>query len=57
MQVVWQGFAIGLLVLALGKPGEKIVLDEADDEHGVAYWRDADGTHHVPKLPLSEVLL
>ncbi|MDQ9751096.1 nitroreductase family protein, partial [Acinetobacter baumannii] len=33
------------LVLALGKPGEKIVLDEADDEHGVAYWRDADGTH------------
>lgn len=45
------------LVLALGKPGERVVLERVDDEHGVAYWRDADGTHHVPKLPLSEVLL
>lgn len=45
-----------LLVLALGKPVEKIKIDEI--RHGdFKYWREADGTHHVPKRPLHEVLL
>ena len=51
-----EGMAIQL-VLAVGRPVEKVVLDPMDDEHGVAYWRDADGTHHVPKLSLEDVLL
>ena len=46
-----------LLVLALGKPKEKVVLefDKSPDE--VPYWRDGDGVHHVPKRPLAELLV
>jgi nitroreductase len=46
-----------LLVLALGKPAEKVVLEPVAREHGTTYWRDADGTHHVPKRSLAEVLV
>ncbi|MBM3421487.1 MAG: nitroreductase family protein [Bacteroidetes bacterium] len=45
-----------LLVLALGRPVEKVVIDEIQyDDY--KYWREADGTHHVPKRTLGEVLL
>jgi len=46
-----------LLVLALGKPAETVVLehDKSPDER--PYWRDADGVHHVPKRPLEELLV
>ncbi len=45
-----------LLVLALGKPAETVVLETARDGE-IRYWRDEHGVHHVPKRPLSEVLL
>jgi nitroreductase len=45
-----------LLVLALGRPIEKIVLDEISDDD-FKYWRETDKTHHVPKRSLKEVLL
>jgi nitroreductase len=45
-----------LLVLALGRPVEKIVLDPIIDGD-YKYWREPDGTHHVPKRTLKEVLL
>jgi nitroreductase len=45
-----------LLVLALGRPVEKVVLDDIK-ENDFKYWREADGTHHVPKRTLKEVLL
>jgi nitroreductase len=45
-----------LLVLALGRPVEKIVMDEIKDGD-YKYWRESDGTHHVPKRTLKEVLL
>lgn len=51
-----EGMAIQL-VLAVGKPAERVVVDSMDEEHGVAYWRDAEGTHHVPKRALEDVLL
>lgn len=42
------------LVIALGKPGETVVLEEgAPDE--CPYWRDDAGVHHVPKRTLAEV--
>lgn len=44
-----------LLVIALGKPKEQIVLDEIKDG-SIKYWRDADRVHHVPKRPLSELI-
>jgi nitroreductase len=46
-----------LLVLALGKPSETVVLDEGKSPDDIKYWRDADDVHHVPKRLLSELLV
>jgi len=46
-----------LLVLALGKPKETVVIDPLGSEGDTRYWRDADGVHHVPKRSLEEVIL
>ena len=45
-----------LLVLAMGKPKEKVVIDEAVDGD-IKYWRDDEQVHHVPKRPLDELIL
>ena len=44
------------LVISLGTPAEKVEIEDVSDDN-VRYYRDADGGHHVPKRPLSEVLL
>lgn len=44
------------MVFAFGYPKEHVVLEEAVDGN-VAYYRTEDGTHHVPKRPLDEVLI
>lgn len=46
-----------LLVLALGKPKETVVLEETGPDGDIRYYRDADGVHHVPKRPLSELVI
>jgi nitroreductase len=46
-----------LLVLALGKPKERVVLEMDQSPDQVPYWRDADGVHHVPKRRLAELLV
>jgi nitroreductase len=46
-----------LLVIALGKPAEKVVLETVGPDGAIEYWRDADGVHHVPKRPLDELIL
>jgi nitroreductase len=45
-----------LLAVALGTPGEEIVLEDARGGD-VAYYRDGQDRHHVPKRPLDEVLV
>jgi nitroreductase len=45
-----------LLILALGKPAEEVVIEKIKD-NDVKYWRDAQGKHHVPKRPLGELIL
>ncbi len=45
-----------LLVLALGRPKEQVVLEDARSPEDVTYWRDGQGVHHVPKRPLAELL-
>jgi len=45
-----------LLVLALGRPKEKVVL-EALENGDIKYWRDARGRHHVPKRSMREIVL
>jgi len=44
------------LVIALGKPAEKVVIDDikSGDTH---YYRDADETHHVPKRKVDELII
>lgn len=44
------------LVIGLGEPDEKVVLTTAADNQ-VAYYRDEEGTHYVPKRPLSELIV
>lgn len=46
-----------LLVIALGKPKEKVVLEELRDGANVRYWRDKNGVHHVPKRKLQDLIL
>ncbi len=46
-----------LLVLALGKPKEKVVIDEIDEGADIKYWRDENRVHHVPKRKLQDVVL
>jgi nitroreductase len=46
-----------LLVLALGHPKEKIVLEELGETGDVRYWRDDTKVHHVPKRKLEDLIL
>lgn len=46
------------LVCAVGMPGERVVLEALESApDGTAYWRDAEGTHHVPKRSLEDLLV
>jgi nitroreductase len=46
-----------LLVLALGKPKETVVLEKMSPDGDVKYYRDESGVHHVPKRSLEELIL
>jgi nitroreductase len=45
-----------LMVLALGKPVEKVIIDDIK-ENDVKYWRDSSGSHHVPKRGIKELIV
>lgn len=46
-------------VLALGYPAEKVVIEDMDGTPGAdyKYYRTPDAVHHVPKRPLSELVI
>lgn len=46
-----------LLVIALGKPKENVIIETVGPEGDVKYWRDADGNHYVPKRKLDDLII
>ena len=46
-----------LLVLALGKPAETVVLEDVGPDGSTKYYRDEKDVHHVPKRTLDELIL
>lgn len=46
-----------LLILALGKPKEKVVIDPLGPNGSIKYWRDENQVHHVPKRSLEDLII
>ena len=47
-----------LLIIALGRPAEKVVLEDVVSEAAaIKYYRDGSDVHHVPKRRLRDVVL
>jgi len=46
-----------LLVMAIGKPKEMVVIETVGPSGNIKYWRDSENVHHVPKRPLGEIVI
>ena len=46
-----------VLLVALGKPDETIVLTEVGEDGSTDYYRDENDVHYVPKRRLQDILL
>jgi len=45
------------LVIAIGKPVERVALEPLPPDRSIKYYRDAEGIHHVPKRSMEELIL
>ena len=48
---------VPMLIVAIGKPDETIVLEEAAPGASLQYYRDENDVHHVPKRRLEDIVI
>lgn len=48
---------VPMLVVALGEPAEQIVLKEVEPGESMAYYRDENDVHYVPKRKLKDIVI
>ena len=46
-----------MLIVAIGEPAEKIVLKEVEPGERMAYYRDENDVHYVPKRKLKDIVI
>ena len=46
-----------VLIVAFGKPTEKIIIKEIEEGEDIAYYRDENDVHYVPKRKLSDIII
>ncbi len=48
---------VPMLIVAVGKPDETIVLEEVEPGADLRYYRDENDVHHVPKRRLEDIVI